>query len=125
MSNNVQFDKQILQDIEKEFAKFVESKQNEIKKVNARVSDLLAKARKIEFELTNVAYVFESEKKLFVELMSTPGISGTIEPPNLTKIVKSLHPKMKKVKKVVKAATKPAKKTVKPVKKVVVKARKK
>lgn len=118
MSDNTQFDKQILQDIEKEFAKFVESKQNKIKKVNTKVSDLLAKARKIEFELTNVAYVFESEKKLFVELMSTPSISGTVIPPDLARIVKSFHSKMKKANKAVKTAVKPAPKTVKPVKKV-------
>lgn len=125
MSSNVQFDKQILQDIEKEFAKFVETKQNEIKKTNSKVSDLLAKARKIEFELTNVAYVFESEKRHFVELMSTPGLSGSLIPPDVARIVKSFHSKMKKANKAVKTATKPAKKTVKPVKKVAVKAKKK
>lgn len=68
MSNNAQFDNQILQDIEKEFAKFVESKQNEIKKVNTKVSDLLAKARKIEFELTNVRMCLKVKKGILLSL---------------------------------------------------------
>lgn len=116
---SVSYSHSILEEVEKEFAKFVENKQNEIKQVNERIQNLHAKARKIEFELTNVAYVFEDEKKRFSSLTSTPSVSGVIIPPSIAKIVKSFHSKMRKVKKAVKSAVKATPKTAKSVKKVV------
>lgn len=114
---SIKYSHGILEEVEKEFAKFVENKQSKIKQVNEKIQNLHAKARGIEFELANVAYQFEDEKQRFLELMSNTTFTGTAYPPDLTPIIKSFHSKMKKVKNAVKTAVKPTPKTAKPVKK--------